>query len=115
MASWDGTASIATLLTLEDITNTTVLLAETAIANSTNFTPVLKLAGDARLKGYDTVCLPLTTEKWKKRWTEMCLLPPSSMQDASGTADMGVERQAEAWRARPCFEQDEVTITRLGG
>lgn len=28
--------------------------------------------------------------------------------------DATVEKKAEAWRENPCFERDEVTITRLG-
>ncbi|KAJ7739774.1 shk1 kinase-binding protein 1 [Mycena maculata] len=102
--SWDSSASICTLLTLEDISKASHDPPTTATP-----TPVLALSAQARKKGYDLVCLPLTTDKWKKRWTEMCLLP-------SGTdlgTDMAAERLAEAWRAKPGFLRDEVTITKL--
>jgi protein arginine N-methyltransferase 5 len=104
MASWDTSAAISTILTLEDISN--------AYNNedATYETPVLKLVAEARSKGYDVVCLPITTEKWKRRWTDMCLLPTGS----NGDKDMVTEQRAEAWRLRPCFTRDEVTITRLG-
>ncbi|KAJ7227136.1 PRMT5-domain-containing protein [Mycena pura] len=99
--SWDHTASISTLITLQDISK--------AGPTKDAATPVLSLSAQARSKGYDSVCLPLTTDNWKKRWTEMCLLP-------NGTdlaADMAAERRAEAWRAKPGFLLDEVTITQL--
>ncbi|KAJ6513332.1 PRMT5-domain-containing protein [Mycena sanguinolenta] len=102
--SWDNTASISTLFTLEDITK-----AAKAPPKPDASTPVLALSGEARSKGYDLVCLPLTTEKWKKRWTEMCLVPSGVDLDA----DMAAEQRAEAWRAKPGFLLEEVTITQL--
>ncbi|KAJ7903607.1 PRMT5 arginine-N-methyltransferase-domain-containing protein [Mycena olivaceomarginata] len=93
--SWDIAASISTLLTNPPTPDAP--------------TPVLALSAEARSKGYDSVCLPLTTEKWKKRWTEMCLLPSGVDADA----DMAAEQRAEAWRAKPGFLLDEVTITQL--
>lgn len=103
--SWDIAASISTLLTIEDISK-----AAKEPPTPDAPTPVLALSAQARSKGYDSVCLPLTTEKWKKRWTEMCLLPSGVDADA----DMAAEQRAEAWRAKPGFLLDEVTITQLG-
>ncbi|KAF7330502.1 Protein arginine N-methyltransferase [Mycena venus] len=102
--SWDNAASISALLTLEDIAK-----AARAPPKPDAPTPVLALSAQARSKGYDLVCLPLTTENWKKRWTEMCLLPSGVDLDA----DMAAEKRAEAWRAKPNFLLDEVTITQL--
>ncbi|KAJ6531741.1 PRMT5 arginine-N-methyltransferase-domain-containing protein [Mycena capillaripes] len=102
--SWENAASISTLLTLEDISK-----AAEKPPRPDAPTPVLALSGQARSKGYDLVCLPLTTDKWKKRWTEMCLLPTGTDLDA----DMAAEKLAEAWRAKPGFLLDEVTITQL--
>ncbi|KAF7327615.1 Protein arginine N-methyltransferase [Mycena kentingensis (nom. inval.)] len=96
-----STTSVASLLTLPEL----ALAAPTADAA----TPVLSLTSQARNKGYDLVCIPLTTEKWKKRWTEMCLLP----NGADLAADMAAEKLAEAWRSKPSFLLDEVTITQL--
>ncbi|KAF8896284.1 PRMT5 arginine-N-methyltransferase-domain-containing protein [Infundibulicybe gibba] len=101
MASWDPSAAISTYLTLEDISN--------APRDSKYATPVLKLTADAQDKGYDIVCLPITTDKWKQRWTDMCVLPPGSDGERHGEA----EQRAEAWRSRPGFMRDEVTITRV--
>lgn len=39
----------------------------------------------------------------------MCLLPTGDTPDKSA-----LEMKAEAWRAKPGFEREEVTITRLG-
>ncbi|KAF9069256.1 PRMT5 arginine-N-methyltransferase-domain-containing protein [Rhodocollybia butyracea] len=84
----------------------------------------LELISEAQTKGYDSVCLPLTTEAWRKRWTEMCLMPSDSVHPENRSResrresrllrrDSAVEKKAEAWRENPCFEWDEVTITRL--
>lgn len=97
-------ATLATVLTTEDV-------ADAARAPDTNFaTPVLQLAAEARAKGYDTLSLSLTTEKWRKRWTEMCLMP----MEATDVEKQAAMRTAEAWRSRPGFLKDEVTISRLG-
>lgn len=71
---------------------------------------VLTLVADARDRGYDSVCLPLTTQKWRDRWTHMCLLPTGS----DPHTDMAAERLAEPWRSNPNFQRQEVTITHLG-
>ncbi|KAK7033061.1 protein arginine N-methyltransferase [Favolaschia claudopus] len=102
--SWENTTSISSLLTLQDITR-----AAKEPPNPDASTPVLALSAQVRSKGYDLVCLPLTTEKWKKRWTEMCLISTG----VDSTTDMVAERRAEAWRAKPGFLLDEVTMTEL--
>jgi type II protein arginine methyltransferase len=105
MSSRDGFVTISTFLTLEE-------LLDAQKNNDKNYeTPVLEQLAVAHDKGYDSICIPLTTQKWKKRWSDMCLLPSGSDRDTQNLA----EQQAEAWRSKPCFLQDEVTITRLGG
>lgn len=107
MASWDGSAAISTFLTLKDIAGAS----STHPNEQTHETPVLKLGADARSKRYDAICMPLTTDEWKRRWTEMCLLPTGSERET----EVRAEQMAERWRSRPCFLKDEVTLTRLGG
>lgn len=104
MAPWDIAATISTLFFLKDISDT----AASGITNDQE-TPILGLIAEARSNGYDAVALPLATGSWKERWSEMCLLPPGSNREM----ETAVEEKAEAWRSRPCFLQDEVTITRL--
>lgn len=72
-------------------------------------TPAQKATVQARGKGYDGICVPLTTDKWKARWREMCLIPAEGNPDAHA-----LEQSAEKWRSKPGFLRDEVTITRLG-
>ena len=73
-------------------------------------TPVLRGVSDARNAGYDTICVPLTNEKWKARWRELCILNPEEDQDKLAE----IEQRAEAWRSKPAFFLDEVTVSRLG-
>jgi type II protein arginine methyltransferase len=68
-----------------------------------------KATAKARTKGYDGICLPLTTDQWKARWRELCLIHAEGSPDTAA-----LEQSAENWRARPVFLRDEVTITRLG-
>ncbi|KAF9468127.1 PRMT5-domain-containing protein [Collybia nuda] len=105
MGSWDGSATISTFLTIKDITEASSFRPN----EQTHETPVLKLVANARSKRYDAICVPLTTEKWKQRWMDMCLLPTGSERET----EMKAEQMAEKWRARPCFLKDEVTLTRL--
>lgn len=91
-------SSIATLCTANDITHN----------------GILRLAADNRAKGYDTVCLPLTTENWKQRWTKLCLVQEQSRRDSRWLKQPEIERTAEEWRRRPVFDRDEVTMTSLG-
>ncbi|KAJ7052637.1 PRMT5 arginine-N-methyltransferase-domain-containing protein [Mycena amicta] len=96
-----STSMLGSLLTLPEIA--------AAVPTKDAPTLVLALSSLARAKGYDLVCLPLTTDNWKRRWTEMCLLP----NGADLAADMAAEKLAEAWRTKPSFLLDEVTITQL--
>lgn len=72
-------------------------------------TPVLRLLSDSKAKGYDTVCVPLTNEKWRARWKKMCLSPEDEVEK-----DESTERISEAWRSNPVFLREEVNVTRLG-
>lgn len=72
-------------------------------------TPVLKAKAEARAKDYDAICCPLTTEKWRTRWRDMCILPVDGVPDKNP-----LEQRAEEWRSKPAFMRDEVTVTRLG-
>ncbi|KAI0787942.1 PRMT5-domain-containing protein [Fomes fomentarius] len=72
-------------------------------------TPVLRATNDARTAGYETICVPLSNDKWKARWRELCLLNPHEPQDKLAE----IEQRAEAWRSKPAFFRDEVTISRL--
>ncbi|KAL0954806.1 hypothetical protein HGRIS_003752 [Hohenbuehelia grisea] len=92
-------------------------------------TPVQRLSSEARAKGYESVCIPLTTDKWRERWARMCLVAPGeggavpspskeaadaeteSAESKPGPTD--AEREAEEWRAGPVFRREEVTVTRL--
>jgi len=106
---WDPCATLSTFLTLEDISS-----AQRAFQKSSNEghyeTAVLKLLAETREKGYKRICMPLTTEIWSKRWSEMCLLPAETEEQGKESS----ARTAEAWRSNPGFRRDEVTIKRLG-
>ncbi|KIL64458.1 hypothetical protein M378DRAFT_11467 [Amanita muscaria Koide BX008] len=101
--SWGpARATFSIFLTLEDI--------KKASEETNNVSPILKLVSEARSKGYDNVCLPLTTDKWRQRWTEMCI---QTMEGDDHKHDMVAEKRAEDWRSGPAFMKDEVTMTRL--
>ncbi len=70
---------------------------------------VLQVAAETRSKGYEAICIPLTNDKWKSRWRDLCLL---STEDTTDRQEL--EQKGEAWRAKPVFNLDEVTITRIG-
>lgn len=106
--AWDPSATLSASFTLNDLSNASQNFQSSD--SDTYKTFVLKLIGDAQDKGYKRVCMPLTTEKWKKRWSEMCLLPTErSDQDKESAA-----QAAELWRLNPAFQRGEVTITRIG-
>jgi hypothetical protein len=94
----DSSVALSAFISLQDI------------ENSVDKSPVLSLSAGARENGYDTVCLPLTTDKWKRRWADMCLLPHGSTRER----DTAAESSAETWRANPRFLRDEVTMVHLG-
>ena len=96
-------ATVAGHLSLDDI-------AGAAADRDPNYqTPILRLLSTSKDKGYDTVCIPLTNEKWQARWKEMCLSP-----EDEAAKNVGVERLSEAWRSNPGFLREEVNVTRLG-
>lgn len=153
MAQWhhSPSAGLATVFTLDDILRASVsFISPSPSADASTHshlphaqkeqpdTPVLRLVKEARNKGYETICLPLTTQNWRDRWEGMCLLPSSPAQasalesdkvektgenlDDFGAAHLTIDAEkkkkdrataAEQWRARPGFLQDEVTITRI--
>jgi protein arginine N-methyltransferase 5 len=94
-------AMVAGHLSLDDIAG--------AVADRDFQTPILRLLSDSKTKGYDTVCIPLTNEKWRTRWKKMCLSPEDEAEK-----DESAERISEAWRSNPVFLRDEVNVTRLG-
>ena len=106
MAPWDASATISTFITLDDVSKAS----KDQPSNDEHETPVLRIVAETRSKGYDAVCLPITTDKWKQRWSEMCLLPAESSEGDKEAA----ARAAEAWRLRPGFLRDEVTMNRIG-
>jgi len=101
-----GAASLASCFTFDDISQAS------ARTDASDRTPVLKLIKESHAKGYDCVCIPITTPKWRERWRNMCIVPPASTDTAEETA--AIEHQAEAWRRAPSFLLEEVTISRLG-
>ena len=124
----NSSVTVAIQLTLDD-------LAFDANESLDGFsTPLLKLQANAR-QYYDTVCVPLSNERWRERWRRMCLSEggssgvaaagSSSKNDsdkvkvpeeptADAEAKKEADRIAEQWRANPSFKHDEVTMTRLG-
>jgi protein arginine N-methyltransferase 5 len=109
MPVWDEAATLSTCLTLQDISKASQFH-NSNLSNAEKITPVLRFIENEKAKGYGKLCLPLTTEEWKERWSQMCLLPTESSEQDKETA----ARAAEAWRLNPVFTRDEVTITRLG-
>lgn len=106
-SDWDHCATLSTFLTLNDISKAQAFRGRD---HDDDETPVLNVIEESKQKGYKRVCVPLTTEKWKERWSKMCLLPNESSEEDKESAS----KAAEAWRLNPAFERDEVTITRLG-
>lgn len=99
-------ATIAATIAHEDICKRAVR------GHGPHDTPVLSLSAEAQAKGYHSICLPLTTGKWRERWQNMCIMP--STGDAGNEEVIAAEKATEAWRKSPSFLLDEVTITRLG-
>ncbi|KAF9521677.1 PRMT5-domain-containing protein [Crepidotus variabilis] len=119
---WDPCATMSTFLTLEEIARVSEGTPHPRIGGSTNgsgvndsSTPVLQLLSQLRAKGYQRICMPLTTNKWKRRWSEMCLLPiqPENVEQSEKDYKEKIARTAESWRMTPGFKREEVTITRL--
>ncbi|KAF8557423.1 PRMT5-domain-containing protein [Imleria badia] len=97
-------ATLAATITHEDIQK------KVARGHRPHDTPVLSLSAEAQSKGYQAICLPLTTGKWRERWRNMCIIPSTG---PAGNEEVIVAEKAEAWRKSPSFLLDEVTITRL--
>jgi protein arginine N-methyltransferase 5 len=88
-------AVIAPFYTLDDIDR-----AATLPSDDGGETPVLRLLAQATARNYDSVCLPLTTEAWRRRWHDMCVLSsvPSlgtegGGPDAAGRMDGGARAE----------------------
>jgi hypothetical protein len=62
-------AIIAPYYTLEDIDRAAVLS-----SGEGGETAVLRLLAQATTRDYASVCLPLTTDAWRARWHDMCVL-----------------------------------------
>ncbi|KAI0064783.1 PRMT5-domain-containing protein [Artomyces pyxidatus] len=106
MSSWDITMALATSLSLDDLP----AQSDPPSGDPSEFdTPVLAAVAAARARTYDAVCLPLTNTTWRDRWTRMCILSG----DRDGDTHAEAEARAEAWRANPVFELEELTMTRL--
>ncbi len=104
----EGTSSMAAFISHVTLDHLAVLN-QPSDTDLSGRTPALKASLEAKSAGYDAICLPLTNDKWKARWRDMCLIP------AGGTLDrVSLEHQAEDWRSTPGFMRDEVTITHLG-
>ncbi|KAF7965889.1 hypothetical protein HWV62_41010 [Athelia sp. TMB] len=104
-SGWDRFSSLSTYVTTDELAHLDI---STPTPSDHNDSTVLRLVTNSRSKGYDSACIPLTTEKWRARWRGMCIL-----SGEGGERDVGAEERAEAWRAAPVFMRDEVTITRL--
>jgi protein arginine N-methyltransferase 5 len=74
-------------------------------------TPILRLLAQASARGYESMCLPLTTDTWRARWHSMCVLSGAPEVEE---ADKENAMRAEIWRNAPAFNSNEVTVTRLG-
>ncbi|KAF9236733.1 PRMT5-domain-containing protein [Melanogaster broomeanus] len=98
-------ATLATAITHEDIQKAATR------GQGPHDTPVITLSTESRAKGYHSICLPLTTAKWRERWKNMCIMP--SIGGGGNEEVIAAEKEAEAWRKSPSFLLDEVTITRL--
>ena len=96
--------SLSTLISRQDIQ---AVLRDRGPDHSTS--AVASLTAAARAKGYHSLCLPLTTERWKHRWADLCLLPSGALPEK----DLAAQSRAEAWRANPRFLHDEITISHL--
>ncbi|KAH9972795.1 PRMT5 arginine-N-methyltransferase-domain-containing protein [Lactifluus volemus] len=93
MTSWDNPVPVATFLSLADL----------EARSQSDPPPGVSFIDDARSRAYDTVCVPLTTAKWRDRWRDMCIIT----SEHHGERVESTERHAETWRANPAFELGE--------
>lgn len=86
--------------------------------NAVPRSPLEDTITEAHDNNYYGVCVDITNDLWKKRWSSLCLTTPEG--DDSATAKRSVEeiqnkqRVAELWRVSDAFHKDEVNITKLG-
>jgi len=74
---------------------------------------------DAHSNNYESVCIAITTDQWKKRWGRLCLNSEAQSEEdlfAGTRLDDGQvqQRNAEIWRAGDGFQRDEVNLTKIG-
>ena len=67
-------------------------------------TPIPRLLSDSKTKGYDTVFIPLTNERWRESW-RMCLPPEDEAEK-----DESAEQISEAWRMRHIVHPEQVHV-----
>ncbi|KAG8933251.1 methyltransferase protein [Tulasnella sp. 418] len=76
-----------------------------------------KVIAEAHSNYYDCVCIPITTDEWRKRWSRLCLTnpesSPTSVQHKSPEELLKQQQDAELWRASDAFSLSEVNITKL--
>ncbi|KAF8515395.1 PRMT5-domain-containing protein [Hysterangium stoloniferum] len=73
---------------------------------------VQMLVANAHANAYHYVCIPLTNEKWQKRWREMCGKHGDNISEDQHDHDQRI-RGAELWRDSTAFRREEVVISRL--
>ncbi|KAL7423781.1 hypothetical protein Q5752_001365 [Cryptotrichosporon argae] len=77
---------------------------------------------------YDALCVPLTNERWKERWSRLCLRPvDDDVPDGGGGNGNGdaaaeacreheravTDREADEWRRDGGLARDELNVSRL--
>ncbi|KAG8891922.1 hypothetical protein FRC00_012917, partial [Tulasnella sp. 408] len=67
---------------------------------------------EAQQDSYNGVCLNITNDEWRRRWTSLCLTTPSPAE--GGTVPMPIsdelkeqQRIAELWRVSDAFKKSE--------
>lgn len=74
---------------------------------------------EALQDSYNGVCLNITNDEWRRRWTSMCLTTPSPAEGGASAIPLSDElkeqqRVAELWRVSDAFRKSEVNLTKLG-
>ncbi|KAG8954225.1 methyltransferase protein [Tulasnella sp. 424] len=73
---------------------------------------------EALQDSYNGVCVNITNDEWRRRWTSLCLTTPSPAEGGSASIPLSDElkeqqRVAELWRVSDAFNKSEVNITKL--
>lgn len=73
---------------------------------------------EALQDSYNGLCLNITNDEWRRRWTSLCLTTPSPAEGGSVLMPLSDElkeqqRVAELWRVSDAFKKSEVNITKL--